>query len=173
MGNALTLRTMSPGLQEVVVQYVATRHTGGRAGCGKSARPDVRPAKADAFSGSESRQGKSQKPCSLDGREEGNRISEAHRPRHLREGGESPGRSAREHSSGPESEAPRRPRNPPRPVAKSAEPGRSYNRQHREVGRRREGGGGVCRSGEAGQYPWSQGTLLLVTPPTRGEAGAR
>jgi hypothetical protein len=69
----------------------------------------VRPAKADAFSGSESRQGKSQKPCSLDGREEGNRISEAHRPRHLREGGESPGRSAREHSSGPESEAPRRP----------------------------------------------------------------
>jgi hypothetical protein len=41
MGNALTLRTMSPGLQEVVVHYVATRHTGGRAGCGKSARPDL------------------------------------------------------------------------------------------------------------------------------------
>jgi hypothetical protein len=29
-------------------------------GCGKPARPDVRPAKADAFSGSQSRQGKSQ-----------------------------------------------------------------------------------------------------------------
>ena len=70
---------------------------------------DVRPAKADAFSGSESRQGKSQEPCSLDGREEGNRISEAHRQCHLRDGSESPGRSASEHRSGPENEAPRRP----------------------------------------------------------------
>ena len=41
MGNALTLRTMSPGLQEVVVRDVATSHIGGRAGCGKSARPDL------------------------------------------------------------------------------------------------------------------------------------
>ena len=43
----------------------------------------------------------------------------------------------------------------------------------REVGRRHEGGGGVRRSGEAGEHPWSQGTLLSVIPPTRGEAGAR
>ena len=48
-------------------------------------------------------------PCSLDGREEGNRTSEAHRQRHRQDGGELPGRSAREHSGGPESEAPRRP----------------------------------------------------------------
>jgi hypothetical protein len=39
-------------------------------GSGKSRRPGVRPAKAGAFSGRQSRQGKSQKPCSLDGREE-------------------------------------------------------------------------------------------------------
>ena len=32
----------------------------------------VRPAKADAFSGRQSHQGKSQTPCSLDGREERN-----------------------------------------------------------------------------------------------------
>lgn len=37
--------------------------------------PCVRPAKAGAFSGSQSRQGKSQKPCSLDSREEGNRMT--------------------------------------------------------------------------------------------------
>ncbi len=41
MGNALTLRAMSPGLQEVVARDVATSHIGGRAGCGKSARPDL------------------------------------------------------------------------------------------------------------------------------------
>ena len=34
--------------------------------------PVVRPAKAGAFSGRQSRQGKSQKPCSLDAREAGN-----------------------------------------------------------------------------------------------------
>jgi len=39
---------------------------------GRLASPVVRPAKAGAFSGRQSRQGKSQKPCSLDGREEGN-----------------------------------------------------------------------------------------------------
>jgi hypothetical protein len=38
----------------------------GRAAC-------VRPAKAGAFGGRQSHQGKSQKPCSLDSREEGNR----------------------------------------------------------------------------------------------------
>ncbi len=36
----------------------------------------VRPAKAGMFSRSQSRQGKNQKPCSLDGRFEGNRLKE-------------------------------------------------------------------------------------------------
>ena len=34
----------------------------------------VCPAKAGVFSGSQSHRGKSQKPCSLDGRKEGNRL---------------------------------------------------------------------------------------------------
>ena len=42
----------------------------------------VRPVKAGVSSGSQSRQGKNQEPCSSDGREEGNQISEAHRQRH-------------------------------------------------------------------------------------------
>jgi hypothetical protein len=41
-------------------------------------------------------------------------------------------------------------RSPPRPVEKSAEPGRSYNRRTREVDRRREGGGWARSSNEAG-----------------------
>jgi hypothetical protein len=43
-----------------------------KAGCGKSACPVVCPAKAGMFSRSQSCQGKNQKPCSLDGRYEGN-----------------------------------------------------------------------------------------------------
>jgi len=39
--------------------------------------------KASVFSESQSHQGKSQRPCSSDGREEGNQISEAHRQSHL------------------------------------------------------------------------------------------
>src|SRR6202043_1752242 len=42
-------------------------------------------------------------------------------------------------------------RSPPRPGAKSPEQGRPYNRRHREVGRRREGGGWV-RSSEEAEY---------------------
>ena len=41
-------------------------------------------------------------------------------------------------------------RSPPRPGAKSSEQGRSYNRLNREVDRRREGGGWVRSSVEAG-----------------------
>ena len=41
----------------------------------KVARPVVRPAKAGVFSGSQSHRGKSQTPRSLDGRQEGNRMS--------------------------------------------------------------------------------------------------
>ena len=38
MGNALTLRTMSPGLRKVVRRATITSHIGGRAVCRKSAR---------------------------------------------------------------------------------------------------------------------------------------
>ena len=48
-----------------------------------------------------------------------------------------------------------------------------YNRQNREVGDRREGGGGVRSSGEAEQCLWSEGTLLFVTAPTIWEARAK
>ena len=46
---------------------------------GKAACPVVCPAKAGMFSRRQSCKGKNQKPCSLDGRYEGNRLSEAHR----------------------------------------------------------------------------------------------
>jgi len=42
-------------------------------------RTDVCPAKAGMFNRSKSCQGNNQKPCSLDGRYEGDRLSEAHR----------------------------------------------------------------------------------------------
>jgi len=45
----------------------------------RDSRTVVCPAKAGMFSRSKSCQGKNQKPCSLDGRYEGNRLSEAHR----------------------------------------------------------------------------------------------
>jgi hypothetical protein len=41
LANALTLRDMSPGLQEVVGRQVATSHIGGGAGWWKSPRPDL------------------------------------------------------------------------------------------------------------------------------------
>ena len=53
-----------------------------RAGCGQTARPVVRPAKAGAFSGRQSHRGKSQTPRSLDGRGAGNPTPKAHRQRH-------------------------------------------------------------------------------------------
>lgn len=46
----------------------------------------VRPAKAGAFSGKQARQGKSQRPCNLDGREERNRRPEAHRQSRHKDG---------------------------------------------------------------------------------------
>jgi hypothetical protein len=46
----------------------------------------VCPEKADVFSGCESRRGKSQTPCSLDGRGKGNQPSEAHRRSHQEDG---------------------------------------------------------------------------------------
>ena len=48
--------------------------------------------------------------------------------------------------------------------------GKPYNREHREVGGRREGGGWVCSSDEAEQCPWSQEALLFVVAPTIREA---
>jgi hypothetical protein len=53
--------------------------TNWRAVCGRTARTVVCPAKAGMFNGRQSRQGKNQKPCNLDGRYKGNRLSEAHR----------------------------------------------------------------------------------------------
>jgi hypothetical protein len=46
---------------------------------GRSSRTVVCPAKAGMFNRSKSCQGNNQKPCSLDGRYEGDRLSEAHR----------------------------------------------------------------------------------------------
>ena len=43
-----------------------------KAAYGKTVRAVVRPGKADVFSRRQTCQGKSQRPCSLDGREEGN-----------------------------------------------------------------------------------------------------
>src|SRR3954464_3155788 len=60
-------------------------------------------------------------------------------------------------------------RSPHRPSEKSPEQGRTYNRRNREVGRRREGGGGS--SDEAEQCPWSEGALPLATSPTEGRQG--
>jgi hypothetical protein len=45
----------------------------------RGSRTVVCPGKAGMFSRSQSCQGKNQEPCSLDGRYEGNRLSEAHR----------------------------------------------------------------------------------------------
>jgi hypothetical protein len=52
-----------------------------RAGCGKSARPVVCPAKAGMFSRRKACRGKSQKPRSLDSRVAGNQDSGAYRQR--------------------------------------------------------------------------------------------
>jgi hypothetical protein len=45
----------------------------------RGSRTDVCPGKVGMSSRSQSCQGKNQEPCSLDGRYEGNRLSEAHR----------------------------------------------------------------------------------------------
>jgi len=82
---------------------------GRRAGCGKSARPVVCPAKAGVFSGRQTYRGKSQKPRSLDSREEGNWISETYRRHHPWGDGEPLGRNESERGSGLESEWPQRP----------------------------------------------------------------
>ena len=74
-----------------------------RAGCGKSARPVVCPAKAGMFSRRKACRGKSQKPRSLDSRVAGNQDSEAYRQRLPREDDESPGRNDSERENGLES----------------------------------------------------------------------
>jgi hypothetical protein len=75
-----------------------------RAGCGKSACPVVCPVKAGMFSGRQTRRGKSQEPCSLDGRVAGNQDPEAHRQGLPRGDHESPGRNDSERACGLESE---------------------------------------------------------------------
>src|SRR6188472_2705360 len=54
-------------------------------------------------------------------------------------------------------------RNPPRPGEKSPEQGRPYNRQPREVGRRREGGGWVRTSVKIPKYQYVGFDLSLST----------
>lgn len=58
---------------------------------------DVCPDKANTLSKSQSCRSNSQKLHSWDGGAEGDRCLRAHRQRHLRGGGEMPGRSASEH----------------------------------------------------------------------------
>ena len=61
-------------------------------------------------------------------------------------------------------------RDPPRPVPEMGGSWKPYNREHREIGGRREGVGGVHSSDEAEQRPWSQGTLLMAVALTTWEA---
>src|SRR5271165_561692 len=75
-----------------------------RAGCGRSARPVVCPAKAGMFSRRRACRGKNQRPRSLDSRVAGNQDSEAYRQRLPWGGDESPGRNDSERKSGLESE---------------------------------------------------------------------
>jgi len=51
--------------------------------------------------------------------------------------------------------------------------GKPYNRQHREVGGRREGFGWVYSSEEAEQRLWSEEALLFVAALTTREARAK
>src|SRR5271157_5098188 len=75
-----------------------------RAGCGKSARPDVCPAKDGMFSRRQTCRGKSQRPRSLDGRVAGNQDSEAYRQHLPRGDDEPPGRNESKRECGLESE---------------------------------------------------------------------
>jgi len=75
-----------------------------RAGCGRSARPVVRPGNVDAFSRDQTCRGKNQKPRSLDSKVEGDQDFEAYRRSHRKDGCESPGRSASERVRGLDSE---------------------------------------------------------------------
>src|SRR5215470_10921765 len=74
-----------------------------KAGCSKWARPVVCPAKAGMFSRRQTCRGKSQRPRSLDSREEGNRISEAYRRASPWETRKSSGRNENERRGGLES----------------------------------------------------------------------
>jgi hypothetical protein len=74
------------------------------AGCGKSARPVVCPAKAGMFSRRQTCRGNSQEPRSLDSRVAGNQDSEAYRQGLPWGDHESPGRNESERASGLENE---------------------------------------------------------------------
>ncbi len=75
-----------------------------RAGCRRSARPVVCPAKAGMFSRRQTCRGKSQAPRSLDSRVAGNQDSEAYRQGLPGGDYESPGRNESERASGLENE---------------------------------------------------------------------
>src|ERR1019366_423668 len=77
---------------------------GRKAGCGKSARAVVCPAKAGMFSRRQTCRGKSQEPRSLDSRVAGNQDSEAYRQGLPWGDYESPGRNESKRASGLENE---------------------------------------------------------------------
>jgi len=90
MTGAMTSENMSPVLLRIMVRVSQAKgvckHLGnfmrrisGGAVWSNRPRTDVCPAKAGMFNRSKSCQGNNQKPCSLDGRYEGDRLSEAHR----------------------------------------------------------------------------------------------
>ena len=72
----------------------------------------MRPAKAGAFNGNQTHQGKSQKPCSLDSEEEGNRIPKPIDKAIFGMASESSGRNESERTGDPESPGTRRPSPP-------------------------------------------------------------
>jgi hypothetical protein len=78
--------------------------TSRRAGCRRSARPVVCPAKAGMFSRRQTCRGNSQEPRSLDSRVAGNQDSEAYRQGLPWGDHESPGRNESERASGLENE---------------------------------------------------------------------
>jgi len=90
MTGAMTSENMSPGLLRVMERVsqakgvckhlgIFMRRISGGAVWSNRPRTDACPAKAGMFSRSKSCQVSNQKPCSLDGRYEGNRLPEAHR----------------------------------------------------------------------------------------------
>src|SRR6266571_4499200 len=105
-GNTNNLQTLSNKLYGTTktARRGSCREACRRAGCGRSARPVVCPAKAGVFSRSQTCRGKSQAPRSLDGRVAGNQDSEAHRQSLPRGDCESPGRNESERASGLENE---------------------------------------------------------------------
>ena len=129
----------------------------------KKAHLLVRPVKAGAFSGRQSRRGKSQRPRNNDGGVEGNRDLEAHRKAVHGMVSESPGRNANERRGGPDRADP------------EAEPASRGRRQQdpTQAGCR---GGFLRRGGSDSTVTRTRratGEVLLVPPGKRRSQGGR